>query len=173
MFTQEPNTLEEEKAEPQSINELEKMLGEDSQYVNIVVYNNLKNLTFEKLFSKPCVIILLQNQERNSNPVGHYIALIKRNDSIEHFDPYGLNLEQELAITHEPGYLKNILNQSKLRVQTSNIKFQILKQDTQTCGRWVVARCKMAKLSLQEFRNFFEKGIVTKDDKVTLLTYFL
>lgn len=103
--------------------------------------------------------------------VGHFIALLKQDGYIEHFDPYGLNIEQELSITHEQGVLKSLLEQAG-KVVTNQTQLQQWKDDIQTCGRWCVARVRMRDLNLREFIQFFKQSILTGDQKVTLMTYF-
>lgn len=166
--------LKQIESKPLGFDDLVKLLGPDASKTNMILYNNLKNKNFQSIFnSKPFLIILMQIENPdNPSPVGHFIILLNYPNYIEHFDPYGLSIEQELAITHEPGYIYNLLKSSGKKYIENDFQFQNYREDVQTCGRWTVARAKLGEFNLDDFKTFFQKPIQTMDDKVSLLTYF-
>lgn len=166
------NLINEKEDAPLGFDNLKTMLGPDKQFCNFYIYDTLRTVTPAQFFSKPASIILLQNK-KSKDPVGHFMAIIQHRNQIEHFDSYGYTLEQELEKTGEPDYLIQLLNEQSKKVQESKLKFQSLENDSETCGRWCVARVKMREMLIGEFKDFFDRGIVTRDQKVTLLTYFL
>ena len=77
--------------------------------VQHMLYDDLvKFNTVEELFgySIDAIYILLQikNQETGLSSVGHWVCFINHRDRNEYywFDPYGLQIAQELSLTHEP-----------------------------------------------------------------------
>jgi len=167
------NEIQNEQEEPLSFDDLKSILGPDQKICQFIYYDDLVNYNIDKLFAKPTCIILMDIHNGNKvESVGHFIALLKYKEYIEHFDPYGLNIEEELAITHEKDLLKQLLNNSGFTIRTNTTQLQQLKNDVQTCGRWCVARVRLHELNLRSFINFFKQSVTTGDQKVTWLTYF-
>jgi hypothetical protein len=157
---------------PLPFKDLHQMLGGDAEHVSFFLYDNLAEKTFHDLLEKPASIIYLDIEGENAPKVGHFIAILNYPDYVEHFDSYGLSIEQELHFTHDRGTLHALLQDSGKRVIENTFKFQLFKDDSATCGRWCVARCRLMGMKLEEFRDFFESEISTMDEKVTLLTFF-
>ena len=146
---------------------------------NVILYNKFKELytnnrpisdVFE---NKNSIIVLLQIEGPNAPSVGHWIAILRRGaDEYEHFDSYGLNLDEELHITHEKPYLTALLTSKGVKVSYNKYKLQLRKDDMNTCGRWCVARVRLHDLTLEKFAESFMK---TKpyDHSVALATMFL
>lgn len=137
-------------------------------------YDDLRSVTrLEQLFDKTnCVIVLLQIQGASS-PVGHWIALIKHNDHIEHFDSYGLSVDQEIALTYEQHYLSDLIDQSRTNVVTSQKKLQAVREHVNTCGRWCVLRCLLRNLNMRDFYDFISSSDTHPDMVAALTTIFL
>lgn len=143
--------------------------------INLFLYDNLKGKTLADLHKgTPCAIILLQiHNGRDVAPVGHWIAVIDTGSGIEHFDPYGLTIDQELSYTHEEHYLSQILEGH--HPFNSPYKFQKHREDVQTCGRWCVVRCNeflINKMSIREFDRFIGDLGIDGDLAVTLMTRY-
>lgn len=164
--------IDEKEDEPLAFDQLKIMLGPDKKYCNFYMYDTLRTVTPAQFYSKPTSIILLRNR-KTGDPTGHFFAMIQHRNEIEHFDSYGFSVDKELEITGEPDYIKQLINETGKRFIESKHKFQSLNNDSETCGRWCVARVKMRDMLISEFIDFFESPIVSKDQKVTLLTYFL
>lgn len=166
------NLINEAEDAPLSFKQISTILGADKKYCGFYMYDSLRTVTPASFFSKPCAIILLQNK-RSGDPTGHFFAILQHRNFIEHFDSYGFTIEQELKITGEEDFIVKLLNEQGKKVTETKYKFQSLKNDSETCGRWCAARVKMRDMLPTEFHDFFEKPVVSKDQKVTLLTYFL
>jgi len=166
--------LQKAQETPLSISFLKQLAGTDVDKIGFFYYDDLGRVrSLEALFDgKQAVILLMQIKGPNANPVGHFITILNYNNYIEHFDSYGITLEKELIITKEPAYLQKLIQQSGKKLVQNTIQFQAIKEDVETCGRWCVARARMFKYNLNEFKNFFDQKITTYDSKVTLLTFF-
>ena len=139
--------------------------------VKIFKYDDLKGMDINDVLSTGCAFILMQIQSLGPHAVGHWIALIKYEDHIEHFDSYGLTIDQELALTHEERYLSQILEGN--RIKQGRSRLQEFKNDVNTCGRHVVCRCNMKQKSYDSYVHFFKPLDCNPDEAVTLMTHFL
>ncbi len=130
--------------------------------VKIIPYSDLKFVkTINQILpkNKSYVIILYQNTQN----CGHWVCLMRYDDTIEFFCSYGSKVDEslewlpreknfELGIT-EP-YLTNLLKKTKLKVIYNPIPYQSKKDlDISTCGRHCVLRIiKMLEgFDLQEY----------------------
>jgi hypothetical protein len=134
------------------------------------MYDDLQGLHPEDILETGQAIILLDVKGSNS-PVGHWIALIDQGGHIEHFDPYGLDIKQELSLTHAQPYLLQIL--SGIPYKTNPYQLQHLKEDANTCGRWVTCRLRLKEHTIQEFKKLIQEPHIDADITVSLMTYFL
>lgn len=111
-------------------------------------YNSLDEL----LEGQKGVIILLEIDD-DASKSGHWICILNKKD-IEYFDPYGIGIAEELAITHENNLMDRLIKNTKRKVNFNKIKFQEFKHDVNTCGRWCIVRLRHWPLSLKMFREF-------------------
>lgn len=154
---------------------LKRMLGPDRYKSKLMHYNELRSInSMEELFGKAdAVIILLSIETANAPTVGHWIALLKMGQHYEHFDSYGLSVDEELSITHEAPYLTNLVNKSRKKVIDNTIKFQNIREHTNTCARWVVARVRLRHLALAQFNDIFTNLHAVPDVSISVMTMFL
>ena len=145
--------------------------------INYIMYDDLARMSLKDVFEgSPCAIILLDiHNGRETAPVGHWIALLEYNDYVEHFDSYGLTIDEERAYTHDGPYLTKVLK--GVRVRESKYRFQEMREDVNTCGRWCVVRCNEyfrsnGRKNLSDFYRFIEKWGINGDALVTLLTFY-
>lgn len=138
--------------------------------IKIFEYDNLPSMTLEQVMETGIAVILLQIKGGHT-PIGHWIALLKYDDHIEHFDPYGLTLDQELALTHEEPYLSQMLQ--GVTVKNANVQLQNFKEDVNTCGRHVAVRCNYKKMSYEDYVRFLRSLDGDPDEAVTLMTMLL
>lgn len=139
----------------------------------VMPYDDLKNVTdIDQIFKTQCVIILL-NIEGSGQPVGHWVLMIDKGNEIEHFDSYGLNIDEELAKTHEAPYLSNLVGKSRRRVLQSSRQYQRMKEDVDTCGRWCVLRCGVKNLTDEQFRKLIQSAGTVPDDFAVIATMLL
>ncbi len=158
--------------EPLSISQL-KQMTEGRTKIKYMDYDSLSAIKkIEDLFGDGnCAIILMDIEGRFSGTVGHFIALLRYKDHIEHFDSYGLSIDEELAKTHDKPYLSKLLMPES--VKFNHIQLQSHKEDINTCGRWCVARCLLYALSLSEFVHFCFQHSISPDETITLMTSLL
>jgi hypothetical protein len=113
--------------------------------------------------------------------------MIKRGKDIEYFDSYGDKPEaqrewlDEIQLEQlgegEP-YLYNLLKESGYRVYSNTVKYQTDRNNTNTCGRWAVARLITKDMDNKQFHNLVkqqmkERGLTNPDDWVAIFTYEL
>lgn len=168
--------VDQAEKKPLTFDDLREMLQEDKETTKIMGYDDLSNIeSLDELFEgdKRAVIILLQIETKDAPKVGHFIALLNKEDHVEHFDPYGFSVDQELAITHEKDYLGILFRREDKRIVTSKRRFQKIRESVNTCGRWCVVRIKHYNMSLSEFSTFIDQIHYEPDVAVTLMTLHL
>ena len=158
------------EAKPLSIKQVESMLVGDNAIV--IHYDDLANVSSlsELMNLAKCVVILLEIEGPEAQRVGHFILMLNHGDHYEHFDSYGLDVDEELALTHEKRYLTTLIGSSNKAVENAHAKLQEVREDVQTCGRWVVLRCKLSSMRLQQFNDFISSQHQPPDIFVTALT---
>lgn len=159
--------ITELEKEPLSDKDLERMARGKAK---IILYDDLRDIdTLDNDWD--AYIILLQITGQN---IGHWILLINHESHIEHFDPYGIGIDEELSITHEKPYLSNLFQKSKKDIITNHIRFQARKENMNTCGRWCISRLNFADMPLEKFHTFIDKVHSKHHDMAaTLLTMLL
>lgn len=145
------------------------MLKSRGKNANIILYEDLKNYTFDKLLSKLPAIVLLNIVGDNAPKVGHWVALLPNGShGIEHFDSYGLSPDQELHITHEHPHLKRIYQGRPVLVNKA--KLQQMKDHVNTCGRHCVSRILMDHKPMNQYVEWLTSQHEDPDMAVTLMT---
>jgi hypothetical protein len=162
-------------AEPLSLKDLEIMLNHEAKNTSIIQYDDLAQFeSLKQMFQDvDAYIILLQIESPDAPPVGHFIAMLNHPDHYEHFDPYGIGADEELSITHEKPYLTGLLRGSDKRIDDNQRRFQHMKEDVNTCGRWCVGRVHLKKYELKRFGKIIDTSSADPDTTVTLLTMLL
>lgn len=157
--------------EPLAFSDLRRMLGKDAKDTNLILYEQLQTMTLVDFLKHPAIIILIHQQGQK---VGHFFVILIKNYTIEHFDPYGYDLNNLFRITQQsPILLKKMYNESKKKIIVNSIKFQTLNKNMDTCGRWCVGRIKLKERDLKQFQKFMNQTIQSNDAKITWITYFL
>jgi hypothetical protein len=147
--------------------------------VKIILYNDLKNYNNidELLPNKNSYFILLY---QDSETTGHWTAVLRQNNTVEFFDPYGNYPDTQLKWTDketresigiEGKYLSRLFDRSKLNVVYNTEDYQKEKAGINTCGRHVVYRLKNNHLPLKQYhihiRNESKKNNCDYDCTVT------
>jgi hypothetical protein len=154
--------------------ELKKMVSEDDFVRNLgldvknktMKYSELENYkTIDELIpSKDDFRILLLESEPS---VGHWVCLIRKDDTLEFFDSYGKTHKGELRFI--PKFINKMLNQpddylTKIMKSSKNPIFSTLKlqnenPDVCTCGRHCIARilCGKAGYDLNDYEQLIKK----------------
>lgn len=138
-----------------------------------LMYDQLQEFnSIEQLMELGAVVILLQIESSSRNSVGHFILLLDHKTHYEHFDSYGLNMDEELRITQEK-HLTRIFKMGRKPLIDNTKKLQTFREDVNTCGRWVVARLLLRHLELDEFLKLIQHFKVLYDDLVSIMTMLL
>lgn len=160
-----------------SFDDLKRMAGLVVQKILFIQYNQLADYRdIQQLFENhKYVVILLQIEKPNAPKVGHWIGLLNLGDHVEHFDPYGLDVDEELALTHEKEYLKTILGTVQTRLVNNQVRLQQFREHVNTCGRWVIARIRFAEkgATLNEMVEAIKSVHDIPDIVISVMTLFL
>jgi hypothetical protein len=111
---------------------------------------------------------------------GHWVAILETPEGLEHFDSYGLKPDAELkfipkqyreAFMATAPYLARLLGHDGRNVNYNEYKLQ--GEGTNTCGRWVVARCRNRRMTTDQFaacmQNLAHKKGITLDEATLLI----
>lgn len=165
------------KANALSFRDLQYMVGKKvSENCRWLMYDELKHFkNIEQLMQKGAVVLLLEIENKKAPPVGHFIILLDHGTHYEHFDSYGLNMDEELKLTQEH-HLTNLFKNSDKKIVNNKQKLQMFREDINTCGRFVVGRLLMKSLELEEFIAIFNHLKPKSPDEIItcftlLLTY--
>ena len=164
------NDLSKELAYMVSNTDFCKMLGESAtekviKYSDLEKYNDINQVIPE---SKGYRIILVETK----NSTGHYCCLLKYNDRIfEWYDSYGMKPDQEFEFIspkmqeildekiHILSFMLNKLKKEGGNYFYNKVKFQEMRPNINTCGRWCCFRifCFMKhNMDLGHFQTFME-----------------
>lgn len=149
--------------------------------VNIILYPDLhKYENIDQLLDPyDCCIILYESKPR----YGHWIALIKKNDSIEFFNPYGGLPDASLKLIDPEfraqsnqllPYLKRLMYKSPYELNYNEFQFQRKGFDIKTCGRHCTVRVMCKVINIYQYKDLLdklcEKYHTDYDGVVTILT---
>lgn len=138
-----------------------------------IIYDDLKKFkNIEDLMSKGAVVILLQIERRDAPKVGHFIILLDHKTHYEHFDSYGLDIDEENSITNEH-HLTNIFRTTGKRIVNNSKRLQRFREDINTCGRWCVARLLLKHLELAQFISLISYFKFDHDELISAMTLLL
>lgn len=124
--------------------------------------------------------IVLYLTENDST--GHWIALLKKNNTVEIYDPYGFNpknWEKDLSngndkFNQDPNELIDLIKRSGYGVEFNRVKSQEERPDINTCGRHAVMRLLFSNYSLPDYNKILKmikkKYNIKPDDLATGLT---
>jgi hypothetical protein len=153
-----------------SNDDLEKMTNHKC---NIYVYDDLFNFkTLDDVLGKNGCFILLYESKEN---YGHWTCMIKINNKlVEMFDSYGIKPDREFNYMPKDfkkiPYLSKLMKESPYELSYNHHRFQQLKKDINTCGRWCALRVNFKFLPLEEFKKLVTNDKFTPDETVTLMS---
>jgi hypothetical protein len=154
------------------------------KYSEIASYANINDL----LPTDKTYKIILIETKLNS---GHWVAILRYNNTIEVFNSYGCKPSRDdfcyvpkltnLLLGQTEPFLNNLLNstvkEGKFKIVYNKKKFQKMKDDINTCGRWVTNRIIMMRdfdLSLEDYIKFIEDAVKkTGLDNDYLVSYLI
>lgn len=162
------------QSQPLNFDQLKHMVGpQNSKKINWLIYDELQKYhSLQDVLKNGVAVVLLQIESAKAPSVGHFVVLLDHGNHVEHFDSYGLTVDQENAITHER-HLTTLFKQSPKPIVENTKRLQRFREDVQTCGRWVVARVLLRQLELKEFIRILQNISAPNDEMVTLMTMLL
>jgi hypothetical protein len=153
----------------------------------IHTYKELYNVRhFDELLDTlgRCILLYLTDSERS----GHWVALIKRGNTIEFFDPYGYapdtqpqNLNSLPEVNESTGQnhpkLLELVADAGYNLEYNTVPHQAISEDVATCGRHSATRLIFYKLDTDEYAKLM-KALKSPENKdadaiVTKLTDFI
>jgi len=133
---------------------------------NIILYEDLENVNDinDVLSPHDAVIILYQTAEN----FGHWVTLLKDGNTIEFYDAYGLNVDEELNLDNEfhkrihegkiVPHLSHLINQSGYKVIFNRERLQSKLSDVNTCGRYCALRVRLRNYSIEKFNGLWKNN---------------
>lgn len=166
--------LQKIKQNALSFTQLHQLVGsKNTSQCRWIVYDDLKQYSsIDELMKLGAVVILLMIEKPNAPKVGHFILLLDHKTHYEHFDSYGLTMDEEIGLTQEH-HLTNLFKSSRRKIVDNRVRLQTFREDINTCGRWVVARYLLKQLELDEFLRLIKYFIRPSDDLVAAMTLLL
>ena len=138
-------SIKELELEPMSDEDIRKILGHDTKilkYSELSKYSSIDDL----LQKQKDYCLILYELEENS---GHWTAILKYENMVEAFDPYGIKYDNELdwisnsakqKLHEDKRLLSNLLQNTDHNVIYNKTQFQSMKKDISTCGDHCVHR---------------------------------
>jgi hypothetical protein len=159
-----------------SDDDIRKILGPD---IKIITYPMLGEMSsIDQAFdSKGRCVMLVPNV---SPTMGHWVAMIKRKNGIEFFDPYGdapeeqkdgLSQSKLQALDIDHPFLTKLLRASGKPIYYNTKGFQSENRNVATCGRHAIARLLYAPYSIDKYDACIRASGLSPDDFVAGLTY--
>lgn len=160
--------LDERIKTPMTDGDLERYFGSGIES-EVMTYSQLANFaSIDELLPNAFDFrIILVEQMRNK---GHWVLILKYNNIIEDFDSYGKGIEPQRnfiasgmnrLLGQEHNHIKRLVARSPYKYVVNKHRFQSLKPDVNTCGRWCCLRIIMAKslkMDLPEYTEMVMKA---------------
>jgi len=148
----------------------EKILLSDSDIKNLT-FDRCKILVYEELLNYKSIddvfgsyegIIVLYENTRNS---GHWCLLFKVPNKLRtlyFFDPYGYAMDSEIKWSKyliKQGFLQQpalsyLVKYSNYKLQQNKIRYQVLQDGVNTCGRHLCVRFNYRHLNERDYKTF-------------------
>ena len=141
----------------------------------IMKYSDLENYeTIDDLLPKPFdyKIILIETKYNQ----GHWVLLMKRNNTIEYFNSYGVNADiqknslnklMNKMLGQKEDFVMRLIRKSKKKYVINNIPFQNKNPKIATCGRWCIIRILTAEKTGMDLTDF-TRYILNNCDKMRI-----
>lgn len=129
---------------------------------NIIFYENLRNYNrIDECFDRHHRFILFLPVKNKFD--GHWTAVLRKNDNIEFYDPYGNRiqnirtfLKSRIYFNHQD-FLDLVENSGYNLVQNKYIHQNRNDMDNKACGRFSVMRLMFYKLNNEEYNKLLNK----------------
>ena len=141
----------------------------------ILKYSALENFnTIDELMPKPFdyKIILIETKQNQ----GHWVLLMKINNTIEYFNSYGVNADiqknslnkmMNRMLGQKEDFVTRLIRNSKKKYVINNIPFQNKNPEIATCGRWCIIRILTAEKTGMDLTDF-TRYILNNCDKMKI-----
>lgn len=151
--------------------DIKKICGD----TNIIKYPDLANYTnIDDIFDDKgrCILLFLTVDDHT----GHWIAMIKKGNNIEYFDPYGtcpdcnkkwLTTQKLINLDQDKPLLPELFNRSGCKITYNVYPFQEDRAGINNCGRWCAMRLLYYKKSLKQFYDMVKKSGLDEDEYIT------
>ena len=146
--------------------------------IKITMSTDLSKLRFaDQLFNFQGLGILLWQWSENA---GHWLGLIKKDSTIEIYDPYAfkfnkINEKLNSNMGIDPSVLINLIKKSGYKIIFNKTRNQEIKSDDSTCGRWVLLRLLFKNYNIKEFnkilKDFKKDTCLDALELATIYTY--
>jgi len=159
------------------------LTGNDVKYLThgksrVVLYDNLSpNDDIINVIGNTGQVLLLFPTQAGS-PDGHWLSLVLRGKTIEHFDSYGLSPSAELKYSQNAKVQANILGQlydkatqQGYKVVWNTTDLQKMSRGNNECGRWASVRNRFSFLTMPQFASLFINQKLSPDYLITILTF--
>lgn len=169
------SVIDQLKAQTLSFSDLQYMVGPRvTKKCRWIEYDKLKDFkNIDDLMMLGAVIILMMIEKRGAPKVGHFICLLDHGTHYEHFDSYGITMDEELDLTQEK-HLTRIFKTSPKKIVDNHMRLQMFREDINTCGRWVVGRLLTRSIELDAFLKLFNHlKPRSPDEMITVMTLLL
>lgn len=135
--------------------------------IETLKYSDLKNYSdIDELLpnDKDFKIILIEQE----NNLGHWVCIMKHGNTIEYFNPYGIKVDNDkkwigkiknALLGQSQDMLSEMMERSPYKCIYSKKRFQKLRPEIQTCGRWCILRIICMKdldMDIKEFKKFIK-----------------
>jgi hypothetical protein len=158
-----------------SDDDIEKILGKP--FIFSYPYLEDVNSIDDVFDSQGRSIMLFLTEDENT---GHWVCMIKKQDGIHYFDPYGikpeggkkwLSKENLEDLDQDKPVLTQLFRKSGYPIYYNDHKFQSESSGVNTCGRHCCVRLYFKDLSLEEYYDMIKKSGMTPDEFVSNITF--
>jgi hypothetical protein len=165
------------EADPFSGSDILKICDNETKILKYGDISKFQNI--DQLLEPHGNVVILYEIKPN---FGHWVCLIKHDDCIEFFDPYGMRIDEQRKYisdyfrkksNQQEPWLTNLLKKDKCVVINNRQKLQKFNNDISTCGRHVAMRIVMRNIGLNKYLNLLTRNKETPDKIVTYLTAFI
>jgi len=159
------------------------MTGTDVKYLTrgksrVVLYDNLSpDDDIINIIGNTGQVLLLFPTQAGS-PDGHWLSIVLRGKTIEHFDSYGLSPDAELKYSQNAKVKQNILGslyskaaQQGYKLVWNTVDLQKMSRGNNQCGRWAAVRNRFSFLTLPQYASLFTNQKLSPDYLITILTF--
>ena len=133
----------------------------------LLPYEGLENVSSLETILRPhgSVVILYQTAEQ----FGHWVVLLDRgNKNLEFYDPYGLDVDEELNINNEfhlrkhngliTPHLTALIKKGNWNVHYNKERLQRMLKDVNTCGRYCALRVRFKDEPMKKFNALLKNN---------------